>query len=144
MVYACIGGYLYRGYLAMYAYPMYVYMPHRRGLTMTTLPSCIKARRFGHWSMGSENEYDEFGEQAPITWVCNCGSRLKLETFNDDTEEYTPVSAKTKAEFLAKHTSCGDPKCYVCAVAPVGTQGAWCDECSAKEDARVSTEYVPF
>lgn len=80
---------------------------------MNTLPNCVKATRIGHWSMGSENEYDAYGEQAPITWTCNCGHRLALETLDYETEEYTATSQEVKDMFLAAHTTCV-AKCYVC------------------------------
>lgn len=92
---------------------------------MTTLPACIKARRVGHHSMGSENEYDATGEQAPITWTCNCGSWLVLDY-------YVQTSEGIKAEFLAAHTAC-TAKCFKCGVVDVERQGYWCDQCSDAE-----------
>lgn len=95
------------------------------------LPSCITAQRIGHWSMGLESGYDEYGEQAPVTWVCNCGYRLMLEQINHDTMQYTPLAESAKAEFLAAHTSC-EAKCYQCNAASVRRQGDWCEDCSDK------------
>lgn len=102
---------------------------------MIELPNCVKASRIGHWSMGSESEYDAMGEQAPITWTCNCGWSLDLENYDYDKEMYFSVSEDSKAEFLAEHTSCV-AKCYKCRVTPVEEKGYWCDECSDKEDEK--------
>lgn len=97
------------------------------------LPSSITARRFGHHSMGVESEYDAFGEQAPITWICNCGSMMATERYDYDTESYIPTSEARKAEFLANHTSCV-ATCYHCHTTPVERQGLWCDKCSDDVD----------
>ena len=71
------------------------------------LPACITARRIGVYP---ECDYDEFGELAAITWICDCGRRRKLEFFDDVLEEYVPVSETVKAEFLKAHSNCKPPK----------------------------------
>ena len=93
-----------------------------------TLPACVKARRIGHWSFGADTEYDATGEQAPVTWTCNCGSMIKTELFNYDTEEYIPVSDEELSAFLTNHQACV-AKCYNCGVNPVAKQDYWCEEC---------------
>ena len=98
------------------------------------LPTCITARRIGHHSMGSENEYDADGEQAPITWTCNCGHRLTLEYIDPNTEKYVKVSEDVKAKFLAAHTNC-TAVCFHCGVTPVKGHGYWCDECSEADNS---------
>lgn len=87
-----------------------------------TLPACIKARRIGHWSYGTDTEYDVNGELAPITLTCNCGSWIKTEAFCE-TGEYTPVS-----DFVTNHQACV-AKCYNCHTNTVERQGYWCAEC---------------
>ncbi len=113
---------------------------------MATLPTCIKATRIGHWSMGSENEYDAFGEQAPITWTCTCGHRLTLEILDYDTGEYTNTPQHVKDGFLADHATCTVPLCYVCGMTPVGRQGGWCYECIELDEltSPATDEYIPF
>lgn len=93
-----------------------------------TLPACVTARRFGHWSQGPESEYDIFGDLAAITWTCNCGSLIKTETLNCETGEYTPVPNNELTAFLADHQACV-AKCYNCGVNPVAEQDYWCEEC---------------
>ena len=70
------------------------------------LPGCIKAERRGHWSMGSENHYDINGELAPITWACNCGSWIKLETLDESGYQYISTPQARLEEFLSKHSNC--------------------------------------
>ena len=93
------------------------------------LPHCVKATRIGHWSMGSENQYDAFGEKAPVTWVCACGESLTLEYMDYSTERYIAIAESDKAEFLASHNSC-TAKCHKCGIAPVQSYGYWCEDCS--------------
>ena len=96
------------------------------------LPKSITARRIGHWSYGSESEYDADGEQAPITWICNCGSRIKLEKYvwdrATDWTWYEPTPKEELDEFLAKHGNC-EPRCYKCQETLVDRQGDWCQPC---------------
>jgi len=93
-----------------------------------TLSSCITARRIGHWSYGTESEYDANGELAPITWICNCGSMFTTEVLNRETDEYYEVPQHEKQQFLAEHQTCM-AKCYKCHTNPVEKQGYWCEEC---------------
>lgn len=100
---------------------------------MQQLPACIKASRIGHHSYG-ESEYDAMGEQAPVTWTCNCGASLTLERMDYDTEQYVPVSEHMKAHFLATHTTC-TAKCYKCGTASVERHGHWCEKCTEEDDS---------
>ncbi len=97
------------------------------------LPSCITAIRIGHWSYGTENEYDAYGELAPVTWRCACGHRLTLERFDDETERYVPVSKERKAMFLEQHANCAIV-CYHCREVAVEEAGQWCATCSQEYD----------
>jgi hypothetical protein len=87
-------------------------------MTNFKLPECISAIRIG---CHADCEYDEFGEQAPITWECVCGWRLRLAYLVADptTEEwdvysqswvydyhYVDATQERKDEFLAKHANC--------------------------------------
>ena len=96
------------------------------------LPECIHPRRIGHWSYGSESEYDADGRQAPVTWICNCGSRITLEVYNPQTGEYTDIPKELIQKFLAEHTACV-AMCYNCRVVEVDYQGYPCQECEANE-----------
>jgi len=97
-----------------------------------TLPACIRARRIGHWSYGSDTEYDENGAQAPVTWTCNCRSWITLEVYNCQTGEYTDTPKELLKEFLAKHTDCV-AMCYKCGVLLGERLGDWCNDCEATE-----------
>lgn len=84
------------------------------------LPASLNAARRG---LG-ESEYDVFGELAPVSWSCSCGSRLQLQTyrviedpifgrdiggewFPDILEEgYVPCSQDQKDDFIARHRDC--------------------------------------
>lgn len=101
------------------------------------LPSSIKAQRLGHWSYGSETEYDHMGEQAPVTWTCNCGSTLCLEHYDTDTERYVATPESSKVEFLTAHASCAAKPayCFHCGVVEVKRQGDWCDKCADEDDS---------
>ena len=68
---------------------------------MPKLPASIRAERIGHWSMGRENEYDADGRNAPITWTCNCSSRLTLEVLDQDADQYILVSKEERDQFLS-------------------------------------------
>lgn len=119
------------------------------------LPACVKAVRIGHWSMGSENEYDAMGEQAPVTWVCNCGHTLLLDHFDYNTEQWIITPENRKFEFLAAHPAC-IAKCFKCGIVVVDERGAWCDACSTKNaedhyssfgivaDDNGEDDYIPF
>lgn len=96
------------------------------------LPECVHTGRFGHWSMGSESEYDANGELAPITWFCDCGARLTLEVLNHRTDQYMPVSEEDKHQFLSLHVNC-TATCYKCSTTTVETYGLWCEACEDKE-----------
>jgi hypothetical protein len=98
------------------------------------LPSCVQARRVGHWSFGSESEYDALGEQAPLTWTCNCSSWLTLEIYDFETESYVKVSEDIKAKWLSLHQTCV-AKCYKCGIEVVERQGLWCEDCSDAADS---------
>lgn len=96
------------------------------------LPDCIRAMRIPHWSQWSESEYDQNGELAPITWICNCGQWLTLEEWADDEQfQYMPILESRKTQFLSEHTSC-TAKCYKCNSAPVESWGLWCQPCEDK------------
>lgn len=92
------------------------------------LPECIRASRIGHWSYGSESEYDADGQLAPVTWICNCDSRITLEVYNRQTGEYTDTPEEVLKDFLTKHTACV-AMCYNCQAVEVDRQGYWCNEC---------------
>jgi hypothetical protein len=96
--------------------------------TNTKLPDCIRAERIGHWSHGSQSECDAYGERAPITWFCCCGSRLTLEVIDLDTEMYVTVPQQRREKFLADHSEC-EIVCFTCQIAPVERAGMWCDKC---------------
>lgn len=98
------------------------------------LPTSITARRVGHWSYGSETEYDAMGEQAPVTWTCNCGSTLCLEHYDTNTERYVATPESRKMEFLVVHASC-TPKCFHCGEVDVERQGYWCEKCTDEDDS---------
>lgn len=93
------------------------------------LPSNIIAVRIGV----GESEYDEFGEQAAVTWKCGCGSRIKLEYFDHVEEEYVPIREERKAEWLAEHTG-HKVLCFKCCAVEVEQVGYWCDSCESKRD----------
>jgi len=99
------------------------------------LPKCIRAQRIGHWSYGSESEYDADGEQAPITWICNCGSRIKLEKYmwdrTTDWTWYEPTPKEELDKFLSEHNAC-PAVCYTCN-APVERGGMRCNACEASD-----------
>lgn len=69
-----------------------------------SFPRCITAQRIG-WG---ETEYDDVGEQAPVTWRCVCGSSMVLEYLDREEEVYIPVSQALKDEFLANHSNCSE------------------------------------
>lgn len=112
------------------------------------LPECIEARRIGYHA---ESEYDEFGEAAPITWICGCGARLRLEHYEVIESEiygeyignrwypeivsegYVAVSQERKDEFLAKHSSCKNT-CWKCRQTEVEFIDQWCFLCQEHED----------
>lgn len=50
--------------------------------------------------------YNEFGEEPVVVWVCVCGSSLELEFFDDDIENYRPISDEFKAHWVKKHDNC--------------------------------------
>ena len=100
--------------------------------TKVQLPKCIRATRIGHWSYGSESEYDLYGERAPITWQCRCGDRLTLEILDHEEMSYSPVPETTKAQFLAEHNSC-KAMCSGCD-AVINDDSYWCDECKNSPD----------
>lgn len=115
--------------------PTYYVRIERRVIMALIIPACITATRIGHWSFGSESEYDADGEQAPITWQCACGAWLKLENLvlrdsgYDDDYMYVAVSEATKVEFLAQHQSC-EIVCFHCHKVPVDRPMSWCEKCS--------------
>lgn len=90
----------------------------------------IHVTRIGY----GETEYDLMGEQAPITWICGCGSRLTLEWFDDAKEQYFPVSDDRKQVFLEKHSAC-TVMCWECHRVPVERVGCWCDACVERQNA---------
>lgn len=96
------------------------------------LPSCVQARRIGHWSYGSDTEYDADGNQATITWICNCGSFVRLEVYNQETGEYTDTPKESLQQFLANHQVC-EATCYKCGVVQVERNGLWCEACEFSE-----------
>jgi len=96
------------------------------------LPECIRSRRIGHWSYGSDTEYDEFGMLAPVTWICNCGSWVKTELLNLETGQYEQLSDDAMTAFLAEHQDCV-AMCYNCRKVEVERQGYWCLECETGE-----------
>ena len=91
------------------------------------LPRCIKARRIGY---GTESSYDEYGNEAPVMWFCNCGARLALEILDHEEMSYTDIPLVIRQEFLQEHSKC-TAVCYVCQVSPVEEVGYWCEECEA-------------
>jgi len=95
------------------------------------LPRCIRARRIGHWSYGSDTFFDANGNKAPVTWTCNCGSRITLEVYDCQTGEYTDTPKELLQAFLAEHTACV-AMCYNCRKVEVERQGYWCNECEAE------------
>jgi hypothetical protein len=101
-------------------------------MTTKQLPKCISAQRIGHWTYGSESEYDMYGERAPITWICRCGDRLTLEILDHDNMSYSPVPEAEKTQFLAEHNSCPATCCGCNTV--IIDDGYWCDECKNSPD----------
>ena len=95
------------------------------------LPECVHATRIGQYP---ESQYDSSGRIAPVTWICNCKSRLTLEVLDRNTDEYIPVSKEERDQFLSEHVSC-TAKCYKCDTTPVDSYGMWCDPCEEKEDS---------
>jgi hypothetical protein len=93
-----------------------------------TIPACIQAHRIGHWSYGTESEYDADGQLAPVRWICNCGSWMVVETLDPATDQRIAVPSWEKEKFLTEHAECV-AKCYNCHVKPVERQGYWCEEC---------------
>lgn len=71
--------------------------------TSKKLPSCIYATRIGYYQ---ESEYDEYGQVAPVTWICACGHRLKTMVLDHETMDYTTVPQQKRDQFLADHSSC--------------------------------------
>ena len=66
-------------------------------------PEYFTATRKG-WG---ESEYDAFGEQAPLSWVCDyCGSWITLESFDHETEEYVDTPRHALEHFIAQHAEC--------------------------------------
>jgi hypothetical protein len=94
------------------------------------LPKCVHATRIGY---DPESEYDLLGLIAPVTWICNCKKRLKLELWDSDADQYYPISKEERDQFLSEHVSC-TAKCYKCDTTPVDSYGMWCDPCEEKED----------
>jgi hypothetical protein len=94
---------------------------------MYTLSESIHATRIGRYP---ESEYDSQGRLAPVTWICNCGSRFATEVlqWEDEDDYYVPVSHEAKTQFLAEHVACA-AKCYKCDETPVVSYGDWCASC---------------
>jgi hypothetical protein len=67
------------------------------------LPKCIKARRIGY---GAESSYDQYGNEAPVIWFCNCGAVLALEILDHEEMSYTDISPVVREGFLQEHSTC--------------------------------------